>query len=245
MGGVLGVLQILKGQVRGDDQRPAAAVAAVNHVVDLFQTVLRPTFHSKIVQYQQRGAAQSGYVLVPALKAGGQVVEYQGKVRHADGHLLLHQSVGDTTGEIAFASADTAPKQIADVFLLHGRPILDIEPGVFHLRTFPVVVGKYPIFHGGVSKAPALQFGHGLTVTAGLLLRCLPVDALLLTAAGVGEQAALQRRGLHAKLFRGAALAAVQKTVLAGVVSRFQPGHGDALDDAVKIIHRLSPSLHE
>ena len=39
----------------------------------------------------------------------------------------------------------------------------------------------------------------------------------------VGEQAALQRRGLHAKLFRGAALAAVQKTVLAGVVSRFQP----------------------
>ena len=31
------------------------------------------------------------YVLVAALKAGGQVVEYQGKVRHADGHLLLRR----------------------------------------------------------------------------------------------------------------------------------------------------------
>ena len=106
-------------------------------------------------------------------------------------------------------------------------------------------MGERPASHSRVSEAPALQIGHGLKVTAGLLLRCLPVDALLLTAAGVGEQAALQRRGLHAKLFRGAALAAVQKPVLAGVVPRFQPGHGHALDDAVKIIHRLSPSLHE
>ena len=36
MGGVLGVLQGLEGQIGGDDQRPAAAVAAVNHIVDLF-----------------------------------------------------------------------------------------------------------------------------------------------------------------------------------------------------------------
>ena len=62
---------------------------------------------------------------------------------------------------------------------------------------------------------------------------------------GMGEQAPLQRRRVHAKLFRGTALAAVQKPVLAGVVPRLQPGHGHALDDAVKIIHRLSPSLHE
>jgi uncharacterized protein YihD (DUF1040 family) len=89
------VLQILKGQVRGDDQRPAAAVTAVNHVVDLFQTVLRPTLHAKIVQYQQRGAAEAGYVVVAALEAGGKVIEYQGKVRHTDGNLFLHERIGD------------------------------------------------------------------------------------------------------------------------------------------------------
>ena len=31
---------------------------------------------------------------------------------------------------------DTAPKQIADVFLLHGRPVLNVKPGVFHLWAF-------------------------------------------------------------------------------------------------------------
>ena len=89
------------------------------------------------------------------------------------------------------------------------------------------------------------QISHGLPVTAGLLLCRLPVKPLLLTAAGVGQQTALQRRGLHAKLFRSAALAAVQKPVLSGVVPRLQPGHGDAFEDAVKIIHSLSPSFHE
>ena len=75
MGGILGVLQILKGQVGGDDQRPAAAVAAVDYVVDLLQTVLRPALHAEVVQDKQWGAAQSAYVLIPALKAGGQVIQ--------------------------------------------------------------------------------------------------------------------------------------------------------------------------
>ena len=39
------MLQIMERNVGGDDQRPAAAVTAVNHVVDLFQTVLRPVIN--------------------------------------------------------------------------------------------------------------------------------------------------------------------------------------------------------
>ena len=76
MGGVLGMLQIVEWDVGGDDQRPAAPVTAVYHVVDLFQAVLRVALHAEIVDNQQRCAAKIGYVLVPALKTGGQIVQY-------------------------------------------------------------------------------------------------------------------------------------------------------------------------
>ena len=46
MGGILGVLQILEGNVGGDDQRLLTAVAAVNHVIDLLQSVL-PTVNAR------------------------------------------------------------------------------------------------------------------------------------------------------------------------------------------------------
>ena len=73
----------------------------------------------------------------------------------------------------------------------------------------------------------------------------LSVQFLLTSApAGTGEQPPLQRRCVHTKLLRGAALPAVQKPVLAGVVLWPYMGHGHALDNAVKIIHRLSPSLY-
>lgn len=55
VGGVLGMLQVLEGQVRGDNQRLSAPIPAVNHVVDLFQTVLRPALHAEVIQNQQRG----------------------------------------------------------------------------------------------------------------------------------------------------------------------------------------------
>ena len=73
----------------------------------------------------------------------------------------------------------------------HGVPMLDIEMGVFHLRAFAVVIGKCPIAHSRIGEAPALQICHNLSVTAGLLLRCLPVNAFLLTLAGTGEQPSL------------------------------------------------------
>ena len=96
MGRVLRMLQLIKAQIGGDDQGLAAAVAAVYHVVDLFQPVFRAALHAEIVQNQQRIAAQAGNVLVSALKAAGQVIEDGSKVRHADRDFLLHQGVGNT-----------------------------------------------------------------------------------------------------------------------------------------------------
>ena len=120
--------------------------------------------------------------------------------------------------------------------------MLDIEMGVFHLRAFAVVISERPLVHSRIGEAPALQICHNLTVTVGLLLRCLPVNAFLLTLAGTGEQPSLQRRLVHAKLLGSAALPAVQKPIRPGVVSWLQLGHGHSLHNAVKIIHRLSPS---
>ena len=123
--------------------------------------------------------------------------------------------------------------------------MLNVKVGVFHLLAFTVVIGKRPVLHRWVSKAPAFQISHSLTVVVGLLLRRLPVDALLLTAAGMGQLTALQRRGLHAKLFRSAALAAVQKAILAGVILLPWRHLGKSIQDTVKVIHRLSSSLQE
>ena len=82
-------------------------------------------------------------------------------------------------------------------------------------------------------------------MTLGLLLRYLTVKLLLPATTEAGEQAALQRWYVQTKLLGGTALATVQKSVLASVVSRFHSGHGHALDDAVEIIQRLSSSLYE
>ena len=84
------MLQFVKAQIGGDDQGLAAAVAAVYHVVDLFQPVFRSALHAEIVQNQQRIAAQAGNVRISALKAAGQVIENGGKIRHADRDFFLH-----------------------------------------------------------------------------------------------------------------------------------------------------------
>mgnify|MGYP006957492237 FL=1 len=137
-----------------------------------------------------------------------------------DSDLLLYQGIGDATGKIALAGSHASPKEIADVLHLHDIPMLNVEEGVLHLLTPTVVVGKCPLLHGRASKAMAFQICHGLTVTAGLLRRCLPVDALMITAAGMGQQATHQRRCLHAELLGSAALATVQKAVLTNVILR-------------------------
>ena len=189
MGGVRRVLDLLQGQVGGDDQRPAAAVSAVNDAVNLFQPVFCSTLHAEIVQNQQRITAEPGDVLVPALKAGGKVIEDCGKVRHADGDFFLHQGVCNTARKVAFAGSYTAPKEIADVLGLHGVPMLRIEPGNSCLGVPAVVVFKSPVTHGGIEKSPAFQVLYGVKVSA-LLFGSFTLNPLRLLAVALCRVAA-------------------------------------------------------
>ena len=78
MGGVLRVPQVVQREVGRHDQRLAAAVSAVNHIENLFQSVLGAALHAEVVNDKQRIAAKAGNVLVAVLKAGGKVVEDKG-----------------------------------------------------------------------------------------------------------------------------------------------------------------------
>lgn len=155
----------MERNVGGNDQWLSTAIPAINHVVDLFQSVLGATFHAKIINNQQHGAAKLGNVVVAALEAGGQIVQYQCKVRHADGDFHFHQRICDTSRKVALSGADATPQKIADVLRLHSVPMLHIEMGVLHLRAFDVVIGKGPLQRSRVGEAPAFQIRHGLTVT--------------------------------------------------------------------------------
>ena len=73
------MLQILEGPVGGDDQRLSAPISAVDHVVDLLQFILSAALHADVIQDKQRGAAEVGDVLIPALVAGGQVFSIKAK----------------------------------------------------------------------------------------------------------------------------------------------------------------------
>ncbi len=131
VGRVLRVLQFLQCEVGRGDQRLAASVTAVNHAVNLFQPVFCPSLHTKIIKYQQGVAAKAGNIFVPALKAGGKVTQYRCKVCHAHRDFLLHKGVGDTGGKVAFSRPHASPKQVADIFSLHGFPALHIKAGRF------------------------------------------------------------------------------------------------------------------
>ena len=112
VGRVLRVLQFLQREVGRGDQRLAASVTAVNHAINLFQPVFCPSLHTEIIKYQQGVAAKAGNILIPALKAGGKVIEYCCKVCHADGNLFFHKGVGDTGGKVAFSRPHAAPEQV-------------------------------------------------------------------------------------------------------------------------------------
>src|SRR5699024_3416521 len=134
MGGVLRVSQVVQREVGRDDQRLAAAVTAVNHIENLFQPVVGAAFHAKVVKDQQRIAAKAGNVLVAPLKAGGKVIEDQGKVRHVDGDFFLHEGVCDTACKVAFPGSYAAPEQAADIVCPHILPMLHIPAGKPGLR---------------------------------------------------------------------------------------------------------------
>ena len=143
-------------------------------LVILFQPVFCSSLHTEIIKYQQRVAAKAGNILIPALKAGGKVIEYRCKVCHADGNLFFHKGVGDTGGKVAFSRPHAAPKQVADIFSLHGFPALHIKTGGCGLRVSAVVMLKCPVPHSRVGKAPAFQVLHFfkvlLSAFGGLLL---------------------------------------------------------------------------
>ena len=87
---------------------------------------------------------------------------------------LFHKCVGDTGGKVAFSCPHATPKQVADIFSLHGFPALHIKAGGFSLWVSAVVMLKCPVLHSGVGKAPAFQVLHFfkvlLSAFGGLLL---------------------------------------------------------------------------
>ena len=101
VGRVLRVLQFLQREVGRGDQRLAASVTAGNHAINLFQPVFCPSLHTEIIKYQQGVAAKAGNILIPALKAGGKVIEYCCKVCHADGDVYKRQVVNERQNHIA------------------------------------------------------------------------------------------------------------------------------------------------
>jgi predicted phage replisome organizer len=127
-----------------------------------------------IYKWAQEDAAKAGNIFVPALKAGGKVIEYRCKICHANGNLFFHKGVGDTGGKVAFSCPHATPKQVADIFSLHGFPALHIKAGGFGLWVSAVVMLKCPVPHSRVSKAPAFQVLHFfkvlLSAFGGLLL---------------------------------------------------------------------------
>ena len=148
MGGVLRVPQVVQREVGRDDQRLAAAVTAVNHIENLFQSILGAALHAEVVKDKQRIAAKAGNVLVAVLKAGGKVVEDKGKVRHVDGDFFLHEGVCDTARKVAFPGSHAAPEQAADIVGSHILPVFHIPAGNPGLRVPAVVVLECPLLHG-------------------------------------------------------------------------------------------------
>ena len=127
--------------------------------------------------------------------------------------------------------------------------MLHIPAGNPGLRVPAVVVFKSPVPHGGVGKAPAFQFFHGIKVPAPLLgglpfLTGSSLAVALCRVAVAPKDSSLIWRKIG--FFRLAALAAVQQTVLAGVVLRLRGGSRHILQNSVDfVLHKLSPSLHE
>src|SRR5699024_9938361 len=108
----------------------------------------------------------------------------------------------------------------AQIFRVLPFPFLHIAAGGGGLRVLAVVVLKCPAPYGLVGKAPAFQFLYGVKVAAAFLgglpfLPDFPLAVALCRVAVTPEQ----RLSLREIGFFGlAAFAAVQQTVLAGVV---------------------------
>ena len=95
MGRVCRLFQLVQRAVGGGDQRLVAAVSGINHMEYLFQSIVGATLHAEVVNDKQRIAAKAGNILIPACKAGREVAQDNGEVRHIYGDFFLHEGVCD------------------------------------------------------------------------------------------------------------------------------------------------------
>ncbi len=170
MGGVLRVLQFLQREVGRHNQRLPAPVAAVNHIVDLFQTVFCATLHSKIVNDEQGDAERREMSPFLPAQLAARSFNIAAKFVMHTGNFLLHEGVCNTPGKIAFSQCLPCPQEAAR----SSRPLSvpsvpHISGGVLHLRAAAVIVGKCPVLHGLVCKALPFQPFHRFKVAAPLL----------------------------------------------------------------------------
>ena len=153
MGGILRILQLRQGQVRGNDQRFPAAVTAVDDVINLLQCIFRAALHAEIVNDKQRIAAEPVHDFISPGKGVIQFIHDSGKIRHADGHFLFHQGIGNATRHKTLACTNTAPEQQPHILFPHFRPVGHIPLCQLHLWILPVIVCKCPVLHRPVGKA--------------------------------------------------------------------------------------------
>ena len=111
MGRVCRLFQLVQRAVGGGDQRLVAAVSGINHMEYLFQSIVGATLHAEVVNDKQRIAAKAGNILIPACKAGREVAQDNGEVRHIYGDFFLHEGVCDTARKVAFPVADVPPER--------------------------------------------------------------------------------------------------------------------------------------
>lgn len=106
MGRVCRLFQLVQRAVGGGDQRLVAAVSGINHMEYLFQSIVGATLHAEVVNDKQRIAAKAGNILIPACKAGREVAQDNGEVRHIYGDFFLHEGVCDTARNTNLSEID-------------------------------------------------------------------------------------------------------------------------------------------
>ena len=175
------VLEFGQLQVGGDNHGPAAAVAAVDDEKHLLHSIFGTALYSQIVNDKQVILVKAGNKLRPVLREHPcQAVQDGGKVRHQHRHILVKQSVGNTSGEKRLAGSHIPEQQQAGVVFICLLPVLHIGAGLVHQWVLAVVVGKGVVIEIAVLQAlclsafdtlhAALPFFSSLALFLGLLL---------------------------------------------------------------------------
>jgi len=164
VGQVRRVFQLGQFQVCCDNHGPTAAVSAVNDEKHLLHRILGAALHTQIVNDKQVVLVKAGNKLRPVLREHpGQAVQNGGEVCHQHRHILVKQSVGNTSGEERLAGSHISKQQKPDIALICPLPVLHIGAGLVHQWVFAVVVGKGVVIEITVLQAlglPALDPLH-------------------------------------------------------------------------------------